>query len=114
MENSISLQSRIFIGLIALILEVGILVALNRRKIKEEQALSWFATGLAVIILVGSPPIFKFVTSLLGAQHPVLTLTLLALVFILFMLVYFSLKISRLEDKIIHLTRRLSFYEKKS
>lgn len=112
MEHSISLQSRIFIGLIALVLEFGVLFSLNRRRLKEEQALWWFATGLIVIILVGSADVFRFVTRLLGAQHPVLTLTLLALVFILFMLVYYSLKISRLEDKITQLTRRLSYYEK--
>lgn len=114
MEHSISFQSRIFIILVAIILEAGVVIGLNRRQIREEQALWWFTIGLIVIILVGSTTIFQFVTYLLGAANPVPALTLLALVFILFMLIYFSLKISRLEDKIIRLTRRLSYYEKQT
>lgn len=111
MEHSISLQSRIIIGAIAVILESAILFGLRRRHLKEELALWWFAVGLIIIILVGSSSVFQFFTRLVGAEQPVPTLTLLALIFILFMLVYFSLKITKLEDKLIQLTRQLCLYE---
>jgi hypothetical protein len=73
---------------------------------REEQAILWFFVGLGVLLLVGFPTFFLFVTHLLGAQQAVPALTLLALVFVLCMLFYFSLKLANLEAKFNQLVRQ--------
>ncbi len=106
MEHTLSVQSRIIVGLVALCLEILVVTLLSRRRIREEQALLWFGVGLIVIVLVGSANVFRIITHLLGAEQTVPALILLALVFTLFMLFYFSIKLANLETKFSHLVRQ--------
>jgi hypothetical protein len=99
-------QGSIIIALLAFVLLVFMLNMLRKRRIDEEVSLIWIFAFVAVILLVGVPGLANRLTHLIGAIYPASVLTLLALGFIGVMLVYTSVKISRLTSEVRALAQR--------
>ena len=99
-------QGSIIIALLAFVLLVVMLDLLRKRRISEEVSLIWIFAFVAVILLVGVPGVANRLTHLIGAVYPASVLTLLALGFIGVMLVYTSVKISKLTSEVRALAQR--------
>lgn len=99
-------QGSIIIALLAFVLLVVMLDLLRKRRISEEVSLIWIFAFVAVILLVGVPGVANRLTHLIGAVYPASVLTLLALGFIGVMLVYTSVKISKLTTEVRALAQR--------
>ncbi len=99
-------QGSIIIALLAFVLLVFMLNMLRKRRIDEEVSLIWIFAFVAVILLVGVPGLANRLTHLIGAIYPASVLTLLALGFIGVMLVYTSVKISKLTSEVRALAQR--------
>jgi hypothetical protein len=104
-------QGSIIIALLALVLLVFMLNMLRKRRINEEVSLIWIFAFIAVILLVGVPGLADRLTHLIGAVYPASVLTLLALGFIGVMLVYTSVKISKLTTEVRALAQRQVLFE---
>lgn len=93
------LKQKIFaiIASSALILMIAVLI--KRRKLREEYALLWLATGITMLILVIGYPILVWLSKLIGAVAPTTTLFLFALLFIMLICIHFSVKITRVSDQ---------------
>lgn len=104
-------QGSIIIALLAFVLLVLMLNMLRKRRISEEVSLIWIFAFVAIILLVGVPGLANFLTHLIGAVYPASVLTLLALGFIGAMLVYTSVKISRLTTELRALAQRQVLFE---
>ena len=102
------LRTRFFViglGLIALILVINFV---RTRKLKEEFAILWLFSGVALVLV---PLFVDFVDKLsyaLGIEYPPAFIFLIALLCITFILLQFSVSISRYSEQIKVLTQELA------
>lgn len=104
-------RGEIIIATIAAVLLLIMLDMLRRRRINEEVCLLWVFALVSVILLAAVPGLAELVTHLAGAVYPASALTMCALGFIGAMLVYTSVKISRLSSEVKALAQRQAVFE---
>lgn len=92
-------------GSLALLIFVVELV--RRRRLKEEYSLLWILTALAMLTLSVFVGLLKDITKLIGAIAPSSTLFFFGLLFILAMLLHFSVRISLLDRKVTALVQEM-------
>jgi hypothetical protein len=108
----VSVRGQLFIVTISVLLIIYVLDALRRKKINEEYCLWWICIMIATDFLVLNPPLLLKITHVIGALVPISTLTLFALVFIIAILIYFSMKISILTNQVRSLIQTVSLQKK--
>ena len=103
-----SLQAKLIITIVALANGFFVLEMLRKRKLTESYSLLWFLVTAAILFATWMNRFLLYLTTFFGAIVPVSALTLLSLVFILMMLIFFSMKISKLEHKVQELTQQVA------
>ena len=89
------------IAAIASLLLLGVIVELvRRRRLKEEYSVLWVLTALTLLALSISGALLEGVTDLIGAVTESSTLYFFGLIFVLLLLLHFSVKISVLERRL--------------
>ena len=91
------------VGALLLVLEL-----VRRRRLREEYALLWLATGVALLLLSLSRPLLDELASLTGIYYPPSALFLVALLFVLAILMHFSIVITRLTQENRELARQIA------
>jgi hypothetical protein len=104
-------RGQIIIAAIAAVLLLVMLNMLRKRRINEEVCLIWVFALVSVILLTTVPGLAELVTHLAGAVYPASALTMCALGFIGAMLVYTSVKLSRLSSEVKALAQRQALFE---
>ena len=82
------------IGALLLVLEL-----VRRRHLREEYALLWLATGAVLLLLSLSRPLLDTLAELTGIFYPPSALFLVALLFVLAILLHFSIILTRLTQQ---------------
>jgi hypothetical protein len=103
-----SFQAKLIITILALLNGAIVMELLRKKKLSESYTLLWLFVVAAAVFFTWAERFLSFLTSFFGAIVPVSTLTLLSLVFILLMLIFFSMKIYKLERRIKDLTQRVA------
>jgi hypothetical protein len=103
-----SLQAKLMITALLLANAVLVVELLRKRKLTESYTLLWLFVIAATIAATWADRLLKDLTRFFGAVAPVSALTLLSLAFILVMLIFFSMKISRLNDELKRLAQELA------
>src|SRR5512135_443135 len=103
-----SLHAKLIITVVALANGLFVIELLRKRKLTESYSLLWLLVIAAIIFATWMDRFLMSVTRVFGAIVPVSALTLLSLVFILGMLIFFSMKISKLEWKIKELAQQVA------
>jgi hypothetical protein len=80
----------------------------RRRRLREEYAWLWLLTGAAMIVLISWPRLLAFVTRAIGAATPLTTLLIFSLLFLLAIVVHYSVIISRLTTQMKNLTQEVA------
>lgn len=80
----------------------------RRRRLREEYAWLWLLTGAAMIALVSWPRLLAFVTHAIGAVTPLTTLLIFSLLFLLAIVVHYSVLISGLTIQVKNLTQEIA------
>lgn len=81
----------------ALIAFVFIIELVRQRKLREDYSLLWLATAIALIMLSLNRPLLDVLAGLIGVvTYPPAALFLVAIVFMLFILLQFSIALTRL------------------
>ncbi len=106
-----SLHARLIITAVALANGLFVLELLRKRKLTESYSLLWLLVIAAILFATWMERFLLSVTKVFGAIVPVSALTLLSLVFILMMLIFFSMKISKLEWKVKELAQQVALRE---
>ena len=106
-----SLRGQLFIIAISILLILYVLNALRKRKINEEYCLWWIFIMVATDFLVLNKFLLMKITHLI-ALVPISTLTLFALVLMLMILIYFSMKISVLTNQVKELIQAYALLKK--
>lgn len=95
--------SLLLFGNVALVVEL-----LRRKKLTESYTLLWLAVTVLTLAAAWSDRFLAVLALFFGAIAPVSALTLLSLAFILLMLVFFSMKVSRLDAQVKQLAQELA------
>ena len=78
---------------------VFVLELVRQRRLREEYSLLWLATGVVVLVLSLSRPLLDILAGAIGIFYPPSALFLVALLFILAILMHFSIVITRLTQE---------------
>ncbi|MCC6349744.1 MAG: DUF2304 domain-containing protein [Candidatus Eisenbacteria bacterium] len=92
----------------AVLLTLYVLDLVRRRKLSEEYSLLWVIASLAIAVLGFSTPMLVWITHALGVLGEASTVFAFGLAFAVAMLLYLSLKLSRLGFENHALTRELA------
>ena len=98
---------------ICIIIFILILDLVRRRKLREEYSWLWLLTSSALFVLVIRYGWLEFITGTIGAVLPTTTLFISALVFLLFLSIQFSVKISKLTDQVKNLVQENALLREK-
>jgi hypothetical protein len=95
-----TVQGTIILILIGLSLLFWILDLVRRDRLYVGYGIIFILAILGVIVLLSSPPLLVFVTHMVGAFFPASALTLLALFFIVFMLIYVLTQVTIVSNRL--------------
>ena len=105
---------KIFVILLGLAIFLGIIELVRRRKLREEYSFIWLMTGFVFVLLAMESDVLTFFSELVGIALPVNTLFFLALIFMMLLCLYFSLRISALSTQVKNLAQKLALLEAKN
>ncbi len=103
-----SLQAKLMITVLLLGNAIIVVELLRKRKLTESYTLLWLFVIVGTAAATWADRFLLGLTRFFGAIAPVSTLTLLSLVFILLMLIYFSMKISKLTRELKDLSQQVA------
>jgi glycosyltransferase involved in cell wall biosynthesis len=103
----IDLSTRLIALICGLALLAFIFELVRRRKLKEEYSVLWVITALVMLVLSVWFESLEWITDLIGGVAPSSTLFFLGLLFVFFMLLHFSLRVSALERKLVSLVQEI-------
>jgi hypothetical protein len=86
------------IGSVALLLFIIDLV--RRRRLKEEYSVLWVTTALVLLALALSGGLLQRLTHAIGAISQASTLFFFGIIFVVFLLLHFSVRVSKLERRL--------------
>jgi hypothetical protein len=83
------------VGLLLFILEL-----VRRRQLKEEYTVLWVLTALVLLLFAAWEGLLRDVRNLIGASSEASTLYFFGLIFVVALLMHFTVRVSRLERRI--------------
>jgi len=106
------LRSQLALVFVLVVSAALLIFLLMKDKIHVEYALLWFFALLLGGVIASSNRFLMFLTRLIGAKVPASALSYLGFAFILFVLIFFSTRISVLSNKVRDLTQYVALLEK--
>ena len=100
-------KTRILAVVGSLMLLVFIVELVRRRRLKEEYSVLWTLTALTLLVMAIVPDLLMTLTNAIGAVLASSTLFFIALIFVMLMLLHFSVRISALERGFTSLVQEL-------
>jgi hypothetical protein len=91
------------VGLLLFILE-----AVRRRQLKEEYTVLWVITGVVLLLLAAWPGLLRDVRNLIGASSEASTLYFFGLLFVVALVLHFSVRVSRLERRVVSMMQEIA------
>lgn len=101
-------HQQIFAVLTAIIVFLLIVELVRRRRLREEYSWLWLLTGAAMIVLVTWYRLLLYITWVIGAVTPVTTLFLFSWLFLLVIVIHYSVILSKLTIQIKNIAQELA------
>ena|SRR5437773_598255 len=101
-------RTQVIAALAAVALAIFVLELVRRRRLSEEYSLLWLVSALGIAVLGFATPLLVWITHLLGILGEASTVFAVGLGFAITMLLYVSVKLSRLGVENHALTRELA------
>jgi hypothetical protein len=105
-------HQKIFAILVTIGLMLFILELVRRRRLKEEYTWLWLLTGIIAPVIIIWTDLLDFITSLIGAVEPLTTLTIFSFIFLILIIIHYSVKISVFNDQIKNLAQQVGLLHK--
>lgn len=103
-----NLQVRIMSLIVSLLFIAYVISLVRNRKLRETDSIVWILAGVAILVLaVWVKPLVYF-TDLIGAKFPVSTLFFSGLVFLTFISLWMTTRISELTEQVKELAQRVT------
>jgi hypothetical protein len=97
------------IGIVgSLALLVFILELVRRRQLKEEYTVLWVITSVVLLLLATWAGLLGSLTNLIGASSQASTIYFFGLIFVVFLLMHFSVRVSRLERRVLAMMQEIA------
>jgi hypothetical protein len=104
-------QLKILSAFIGVSLFIYIIELVRRKKLREEYAWVWLLTGLMIVVLAVWYDLLLYVGGLMGGILPSALLFFFGLLFLLFITLHQSIKISNLTDDVKKLAQELALHQ---
>jgi len=104
----LTIHQTIFAIVTSVVVFVMLLELVRRRRLREEYAWLWLVTGAAMIVLISWYRLLVFVTWVIGAVTPLTTLLIFSILFLLAIVVHYSVIISRLTTQVKNLAQEVA------
>lgn len=91
------------LGLLVFVIEL-----VRRRRLKEEYSVLWVATALALLLLASWGGLLHDLARFIGANSQASTLYFFGILFIVSLLLHFSVRVSNLERRVIVLLQEIA------
>ncbi len=91
----------------ALVVLLLVIELVRRRKLKEEYSVLWVVTAFVVLVMSIWYGLLNGLTHLIGAVAPASTLLFFGMLFVLILLLHFSVRISMLERRLTKLVQEI-------
>ncbi len=95
------------LSMLAVVIEL-----VRRRKLREEYALVWLGTGLALLLLAWQHQWLSWFQNLISAKSPVSALFFGGFVFLMWLCLLFSVRLSKMSARQKSLVQKLALLEK--
>lgn len=92
----------------SLTLLIFVVELVRRRRLKEEYSVLWVATALVLLLLAAWGGLLREIAHLIGADSQASTLYFFGLLFVVFLLLHFSVRVSNLERRVIVLVQEIA------
>ncbi len=99
--------------LVAVVLLVGVIELVRRRRLLERYSLVWLLSALVLLLLASWRGALDRIAHEIGVAYPPNALFIVAFGFVLWMLLHFSVAVSRLTDQSKILAQRLALVEER-
>ena len=106
-----TLQQKIFALLTSFLLFIIIIYLVKKGKLREEYSWLWLLTSLVILTLVIWYDLLLLLTKLIGAVLPTTTLFIFGIIFLVLIILHFTIKISALTNQIKNLAQKISLLE---
>jgi hypothetical protein len=106
-----STQGIVLIDIVGLGLVLVIVNLVRTHKLHVGYGVIWLLAVLGLMVMVTFTPLMMFVTKAVGATYPASAMSLLAFVFIIAMLIFFSVQLSQLRARQVDLAQSLALRE---
>jgi hypothetical protein len=107
------LQVRIISLIVSLLFIAYVLWLVRSRKLREADSIVWILAGIAIFVLAVWVRPLVLVTDLIGAKFPVSTLFFSGLIFLTFISLWMTTRISELSEEVRDLAQRLTLMSEK-
>jgi hypothetical protein len=104
------LNQRIFGFVLAVLFFLFVMDLARRKKLRVEYSILWSITAAAILILVFWYDSLLFINRLIGAVLPTTTLFIFGLMFLLFVNLHFSVKLSELSEQVKNLAHEIAIF----
>ena len=102
------LNQRIFALALTALFFLFVIDLARRKKLRVEYSILWSITAIALLVLVLWYESLLFITKLIGAVLPTTTLFIFGLMFLLFVNLHFSVKVSELSEQVKNLAHEVA------
>lgn len=106
-----TLQQKIFAFIISFLLFISIIYLVKKGKLREEYSWLWLLTGFVILTLVVWYDLLLLITKLIGAVLPTTTLFISGIIFLVLIILHFTIKISALTNQVKNLAQNVSLLE---
>jgi hypothetical protein len=91
------------IALLAIILEL-----VRRRQLKEEYTVLWVITGVVLLLLAAWEGLLRVIAEAIGASSEASMLYFFGIIFVMLLLLHFSVRVSRLERRVTSMVQEIA------
>lgn len=103
-------NQKIFAVSVAIVFFVMVIDLARRRKLRVEYSILWAVVALVILALALWYDLLLAITRLIGAVLPTTTLFIFGVMFLLFLNLYFSVRVSQLSEQLKNLTQEMALY----
>jgi hypothetical protein len=109
-----NLQVRILSLIVSLLFVAYVVILVRNRKLRETDSIVWILAGLAIFVLGIWVKPLVWITDVIGAKFPVSTLFFSGLIFLTFISLWMTTRISGLSDQVKELAQQVTLLSREA
>lgn len=109
-----NIQVRIIALMVSLLFIIYVIHLVRRRRLRETDSIVWILASIAILVLGVWVRPLVYVTELIGAKFPVSTLFFSGLIFLTFISLWMTTRISELSDQVKELAQKVALMDEEA